>query len=562
MSIYYGQFNDNERHAIAARIWGHRLRAGQHWMEYMLEFLSVLSGFEYELGQGLPERGGEQNYRLEYRIPKRLGLRRFVFYDGREKTPDARDQRAVDEVRRQLRARLPDAGAPGRDTARAQEDLLSQLRSLLRSFSAIEDKRSWYAKSLFPVHEEFLLWEALRKGSTLKHYVGDVSQMPPAELDQGVEFFARNFFARGGELYYLMLSAGTEGDAARRGRIAGRLRALLRERNQTLGELASIVNGAWDTLVDDGDQATAGRLGWIPDPGCPLYAHIAEDLDVFLDNSLDSLECLELLAHLISFHIVCYIYHRAHPASDPEGHRSGSCLEACRPHLLIDLLGDESSAIRERSATLLRRYDSWQADRARELVAEQMHAWAAEQPADTDLAEYLGEIAARYFRVGGTRMKGNYTAALNEVRARYQTQPLDRTALIRDLSAGVFEALRSDFRDNFQAVHGRLGRAIGLIAPRKGPSPRFVLGDTLLKTLVMANLRPGETLTFGALLERLFGRYGIVVGPGEARDAGLVERLRINEEFYTYNREALLARMTRAGLVTQYSDATSLVKRP
>jgi hypothetical protein len=41
----------------------------------------------------------------------------------------------------------------------------------------------------------------------------------------------------------------------------------------------------------------------------------------------------------------------------------------------------------------------------------------------------------------------------------------------------------------------------------------------------------------------------------------LLERLRINEEYYAHNRDALLARMQRAGLVTQYSDATALVSR-
>ncbi len=100
-----------------------------------------------------------------------------------------------------------------------------------------------------------------------------------------------------------------------------------------------------------------------------------------------------------------------------------------------------------------------------------------------------------------------------------------------------------------------------MIAPRKGPRPRSFLSDTLLKTLVIANLRADETLSFGGLLERLYIRYGIVVGPGEARDSGLAERLRINEEYYAHNRDALLARMKRAGLVTQYSDATALVSR-
>jgi hypothetical protein len=556
MSTYYGQYT-TERHALAARIWGHRLRAGQHWIEYMLEFLSVLSGFGYELGQGLPGHEGEDGYRTAYRIPKRLGLRRFVFYDNREKTPDARDQRAADEIRRRLSVRLP-------HDARAADELLGQLRSLLRSFSAIEDNRSWYAKSLFPVHEELLLWEALRKGSTKYQFTGALDDLALAQLDNGVEFFARNFFARGGELYYLLISAGTEGEPGRRTRIAGRLRALLTDRNRTLGDFARIINGAWDEAVAGHDEPMIeGRIGWILDPRCPLYRQFAEDLDVFLDNTLDSLECLELLAHLISFHIVCYIYHRAHPASAAEGHASGSCVDACRPQLLVDLLGDEDGGvIRERSAALLRRHDAWQIERARDLVRERVRALAAEQPDDEQLLEHLHQRAEQDFGRARTRAVAVYEQRFRELSARYSAGEMAREAVIGGFADSVFDALSADFRDNFLAVHSRLGRAVGLIAPRRGPRPHFALGDTLLKTLVIANLRPNETLSFGALLERLYERYGIVVGPGEAREAGLIERLRINEEYYARNRDALLARMKRAGLVAQYSDATALVHRP
>ncbi|HEU5090826.1 MAG TPA: hypothetical protein VFT99_25420, partial [Roseiflexaceae bacterium] len=471
---------------------------------------------------------------------KRLGLRRFVFYDGREKTPDPRDQRATDEILRRLQARLM-------DDARQSDDILGRLRSLLRSFSAIEDNRSWYAKNLFPVHEEFLLWEALRKGSTLRRYVSDVSGRPPSEMDRGIEFFARNFFARGGELYYLLISAGTEGDLERRRRIAAGLRILLTERNQVLGEFARLINGAWDELAaEDGDTAITGTVGWIPDPHCHLYRLFAEDLDMFLDNSLDSLECLELLAHLISFHIVCYIYHRAHPASDAEGHASGSCLDACRPHMLVDLLGDEDGGmIREKSAGLLRKHDAWQKERAREYVLEQARRWAAGQPDDTQLIDTLASEAEQYFGRARTRARDVYGQRVRELRTRYGSQAVPREALIQGISEAMFTSLSTDFHTNFLAVHGRLGRAIGLIAPRKGPRQRFVLGDTLLKTLVLANVRAGETLAFGALLERFYQRYGIVVGPGEARDAGLTERLRIDEEHFTRNREALLSRMKR-----------------
>ncbi|MGQ9928326.1 MAG: hypothetical protein ACUVS4_15840 [Chloroflexaceae bacterium] len=554
MTTYYGH-HTNEQYPIAARIWGHRLRTGQHWIEYMLEFLSVLAGFKYRLGQGLPDRDGEENYLSEYVIPQRLGLRRFVFYDEREKTRDSRDSRATVELRAQLRQLLAD---------QSDVELLEQARSLLRSFSAVEEQRSWFAKSLFPVHEEFLLWEALRKGSTRKEYRLSVDDLPLAQLDQGLEFRARNFFARGGEIYYLIISAGTEHDPERRQRISHRLQKLLTENNQALGHLARAIDAAWGHLVATNNGHIRGTLGWIPDPDCPLYRHFAADLDTFLDNDLDSLECLELLAHLIGFHIISYIYHRAHPASHPEGHRSGSCLEACRPDLLIDLLGDQDGGIvRECSASLLREQDDRQLRRARDLVMERVATWAAAAPAQSDrLLAYLEDEAQQYFGVLRTRTKHKFDNAVREIQMRYTVGEVSRETLVKAYGDTIFEAMSSDFRQNFLAVHRKIGRAIGLIAPRKGGQVRFVLGDTLLKTLVLATLPRGDApVRLGDFLKLLYERYGIVIGPGEAHAADLVERLRINEEYYSWNREALRARMQRAGLLTEYSDATALVHR-
>jgi hypothetical protein len=524
----------------------------------MLEFLSVLAGFDYRLGQGLPDHDGQEDYLLEYIIPQRLGLRRFVFYDEREKTRDSRDTRATAELRTRLRQLLANPNG------RIDGEILEQARSLLRSFSAVEEDRSWYAKSLFPVHEEFLLWEALRKGSTLKEYRFSADDLPLVQLDQGLEFRARNFFARGGELYYLLISAGTENDPERRSRISKRIQKLLTENNQALGHLARAIDAAWGDLIATTNGHIHGTLGWIPDPGCAFYEQLATDLDTFLDNDLDSLECLELLAHLIGFHIVSYIYHRAHPASDPEGHHSGSCLEACRPELLIDLLGNQDGGIvRDRSASLLREQDDRQLRRARELVMEHVRMWAVGAPDESDLLlAHLEDEAKQDFGIARTRTKHKFDNAVREFQVRYAAGEVDRDTLIQAFGEKTFEALSSDFRRNFLAVHRKIGRAIGLVAPRKGTQVRFVLGDTLLKTLVMATLPKGAApIRLGDFLSLLYERYGIVIGPGEAHAAGLVERLRINEEYYSRNREALRARMQRAGLLTQYSDATALVSR-
>jgi hypothetical protein len=554
MTSHYGYYKD-EKHPLAAQIWGHRLRTGQHWIEYMLEFLSVLSGFDYRLGQGLPNREGEEGYQTHYRIPRRLGLRRFIFYDEREKTRDSRDTRAVTELRRRLSHLMP--GINGQ----ADEVSMEQVRSLLRSFSAIEDDRSWFAKSLFPVHEEFLLWEGQRKGCTLREYRHSAEGIDFAQLDEGIEFTTRNFFARGGELYYLIISAGTEDRPALRANIGRRLQELLTQQNQNLGRIARSIDISWNERSDERGAHITGTLGWILDPDCALYQNIADDLALFLDNDLDSLECLELLAHLIGFHIICYIYHRAQPASDPEGHISGSCIVACRPTILVDLLAEhDGGVVRDQSAGLLREQDDLQLRQVRQFIEDKISEWEHACPLYSDLADFVTQEAANYFQIGQTRNKGKYSSVLREIHAKYQVS-LDRTWLLQSIGDAIFDVLHAEFRKNFLGVHRKIGRAIGLIAPRKGSQIRFVLGDTLLKTLVMALLVREEHMPYGIFLDQLYTRYGIVVGPGEAHAADLMERLRINEEYYTRNRAALLVRMQRAGLLTQYSDATALVRR-
>ncbi|RMD82122.1 MAG: hypothetical protein D6823_01555, partial [Chloroflexi bacterium] len=134
--------------------------------------------------------------------------------------------------------------------------------------------------------------------------------------------------------------------------------------------------------------------------------------------------------------------------------------------------------------------------------------------------------------------------------------------IIEHYSQMMYEVTERNFRQHFIPIHRRLGRAIGLIAPQRGPQPRFVLGDTLLKTLTMTVIKPFEqAISFGEFLTRLYQRYGIIIGPGEARASRLLERAGVNEGVFARNRERLLERMKFAGLATIYSDATAMVHR-
>ncbi|MGC8960070.1 MAG: hypothetical protein ACP5OO_09845 [Chloroflexia bacterium] len=552
MERYGYQEEQREGYPVAAWIWGHRLRLGQHWMEYLLEFLNVLAGFEYALGQGINTDGTLA--KLEYARFTRLGLRRFVFYDDWEKTRHPFDDAARQRLEAALR-QLCDG------SIRPDEDPLTLARSLLRALSAVEESRSWFAKSLFPAHHNLLFWEGLRERTTKFEERRSAEGLPSHQLDTGISFDARNFFARGGEVYYLILSAGTRNAPARRQAIADRLRALLNERNKALGELAAIIDQAWQQQVGNRASATpTGRLGWIPDPDCALYALIAEDVATFLQADLDPLETLDLLAHLMGFHLTLYIYHRAHPQA-LSAHGDGGCLERCRLCLPIDALeGADGGVVRAISTAAFREQEARIIRQAQAYIRAQVAAWVDALEPGADPSVTLDSEARAHFdlpRLSRGR-RDAFSERVNALIRRLGAHP-DHAALVEGYADALIEVLQQDFDKNFRGVHRKLAKAVGLAAPRKGPGARFVLGDNLLKALALANIPPGEGMTYDEFLARLYERYGLVVGVREAREAGLLERQRVNGEYLERNRAALLEKMKHAGLATEYSDATAVV---
>jgi hypothetical protein len=556
---YYGNRGEGEGYPLAVWLWGHRLRHGQHWMEYLLEFLNVIVGFGYRLGQGLEGTDQETYARL-----RRMGLRRFVFYDEWEKNRDPRD----DQARRLLQEALEPKGVRMNG-----DDPIVLARQLLRSYSAVEEQRSWYAKSLFPVHENLLFWEALRKRTGVRirgrpDQPERTESLSANELDVGVTFGDRNFFARGGEVYYLMLSGGTQTDPERRNRITDKLRRLLTERNQEIGTLAALIDGTWTALRKNGqetdevesDDEQSARLGWIPARACRLYTIIADDVGNLLSAELDPLESLDLLAHLICFHVIEYIYHRAHVGLDFSTCATGDCLETRRLCLLVDALeGRGDGVIRRISAALYKEQEQRQIRAARDYVQVQVQAWATHIKGD-QLPSRLQEKAEAHFDVSRLH-KGtleHYEQEVKRVSTQFRKGRLDRQAYLRVYADLLTDLLLDAFRKHFIGVHRKLAQGIGLVAPRHGRHQRFVLGDTLLKALVLANV-DGE-MPYDDFLQRLYARYGLVIGRAEAQRAGLNARHSINTGYYDANREALLVKLKNAGLLHEYSDATAMVK--
>ncbi len=543
----------NSGYPLAAWIWGHRLRIGQDWMEYLLEFLNVLAGFDYQFGRGINEGRDASEENLEYKRFARLGLRRFVFYHEREKTRHPDDDRAYDLLLEELRKHVDplDSDVMG--------EPVNLIRSLLQAFSAVDAQRSWYAKSLFPAHHNLLIWEALRKGATKYKGRATSSSKPISWLDKDIRFDQRNFFARGGEVYYLFISAGTEGYPEKREFIASKLKNLLYS-NATLGHVASLIDNVWDQLCIEGNDPQSipgrtGKLGWIPYEDDSFYVSIADDLYKLLHANLDSLELLDLLAHLIGFHITLYIYRNANQIS-------GSGNSENNLSLLVDAMdGTDNGTIRNISASLFSEQEAHIVKCGKEYVRQTVEAWSEASSNTEDFLHFFESESKAYFGLNelGKSTRKSFDETVDKLEKRFSQGELTKRDFINLYIECLTDLLLNDFRKNFLGVHKKLGKAICFVSPRKGPSGRFVLGDTLLKAITIANLMPGEDIIYHEFLEKIYQRYGIIVGADEAKVSGLLDRKPINERYFRNNQNALLEKMKFAGLAIEYSDATAIV---
>ena len=544
----YQDIKGDEEFPLASWVWGHRLRDGQDWIEYLLEFLNVLAGFEYQLGQGINTPPGTRSGRASYTIFKRMGLRRFAFYDDKEKTKHPLDDQARERLIHELRTRLE----PQTD------EVIDHLYSLLRSFSALERTRSWYAKSLFPAHHNLLMWESLRKGATRRRADAEAQADSPAAYDKDISFTQRNFFARGGEVYYLILSAGTERHPERRDFIERRLRTLLTVSYETLGKLASVIEESWQAVTGESPTKGDGKLGWILDPACNLYERFAEDVEMLLRKELDALELLYLLSSLICFHITVYVYVRAHPRATSAVLNNGVGLDLCRPTLPVDnLQGADGGVLRKVSATQFKLQEYRIEQKAKQYIHERVKGWA-EEPTSTPLHRHLDSRVTQHFNLGA-KMKSALEKSVTPLQQRYQEGDLSSEDFLNGYAEGLYEALAQDFRSHFLPIHRALAKAIGFVSPKTGTNARFTLSDDLLKALTLANVDTGRPLTFDQFLERLYDRYGLVVGPEAAHASGLYDRQPINVEYYLQNQAAFLDKLKASGFAVEYSDATAMV---
>ncbi|WP_163971801.1 hypothetical protein [Oceanobacillus halotolerans] len=501
---------------LSAKIWGHRFTDGQRGPEYVLEFLNVLVGADYNLGSE------------KYLRNKSLGLRRFIFEGVKEGSKRSIVKLETDE-RQKLIETIQDE-----NSLDAIQEFLRNLEVPLYDGRGKAADRSWYARTLYPLHEALLYFEVRKKGDDTA--------------------YERNFFARGGELYFLMLYYGTEKNLETREKIERRFRKLL-TKNVPIEKIVTSINEALDynsTITSERPaylyqtEEAKGETPYLPVLDHPFYKQFAEELATLIDNDIDIYELFPLLTSLITFQLMRYMYDRAKVSNEQKIDFFFDCIDGQEQQILKLA----SSSFQKNDLLIKDKFEkSFKSNFEEKLsdindIEEELTKWK-EKPHD-----FLSLM-------GLTRLQS---------RKKTVERALQQCNSQEDIRGKLYNTVKDVVSDQLKrhqlSIIKILVRDGGLGGYRTGTKYRYFMSDNFLQTLVYINVGPGETKEFSDFLESLYQKYNIIIGEKAARDNGLYEKSSINISYYQKNEQALREKLKKNGLLIEYSDATAMIRNP
>lgn len=490
--------------AVDEHIWGHRLYDEQLPHLAVLEFLGVLGS---NLDAPLVADVGDK---VRYRPQRQIRLRGLLFNNPFVETihersiPDDEKWREWSELFAQDATKLGDEDMGYLRQAFASFDDFAKAIELLRSsaFEARSNKR-WSSKFVFPFGPD-ALYEDLR-------------------IDSGGASNDRRFFARTGELLYLMLCR-----AARGPQLGTLLAQRLFDKSAPMNRLVRALQGEPQLASDARD------VGYLPHAAHPRFDQLCDDWLAILAKDMPIYDALEHLIASAGLNLLLYFLEQAKSqAGDDEP-----------VELVCEIVSKERTKVRALSS------DSYHLNQGMSLKAvraaiEQIRSapeWAAAARSDYPDAE-RAKMMRDWFQ---------WPATESDDEADYSRMSGDK--LIETL---VDKAL-SRHEQHVGKIHASWSRSIGLSSRRLARRTRYAPNDRLIKTLVIAVV--DDRMQFDEFLAEAKRRYGIVIG--DAEGARLVSEKLVDQEALSENRSNLEARLVGLGLLRRLSDSCSFVENP
>lgn len=492
---------------VDENIWGHRLYDEQLPHLTVLEFLGVLGS---NLDRPLRLRS-EDGGTVKFKPQRQIRLRGLLF--NNPYVESIADGAASDEEKwRQWLERFAQ-GATGNGDA--------EMAYLRRSFASFDD----FAKAI-----ELLRSSSFESRSNKRWSSKFVFPFGPDALYEDLEIDSkgkmsndRRFFARTGELLYLMLARSKRG-----GELGEILAKRLFNREAPMNRLARALQG-------DSQHADDPRpAGYLPEAANPRFDQICEDWLSILAKDMPIYDALEHLIVISGLNMLLYFLERAKRVAgndDPV-------------EIVCEIVSKERTKVRALSG------DSYQFNQG--LPAKAVRAHVESIRLD---AEWAAASTAEFPEAERVKL----------MRERFQWPPADGGD-DDDYTGKSPDALVSDLVENALArheqhvgkIHAAWSRAIGLSSRRLSRRTRYAPNDRLLKSIVVSIV--DDRMQFDEFLAEAKRRYGLILG--DAEGSRLLDAKLVDQEELSENRDNLETRLVGLGLVRRLSDSCSFVENP
>lgn len=495
-------------------IWGHRLYNEQTpWMTF-LEFVGILQS---ELESGRPFAEVERNG-LKYSPRSRLFLRNILFNNPRleailEEYPDD-DETQWAEWLRVMKESRGGIESPDYSYLRGRFSSFRQFAALVQFLqsNAIEgnSNKRWSSKFVFPYGPHCLYEDLNVKSST--NFSND-----------------RRFFARTGELLYLMLCRSGAGSD-----LLFQLQTL-----NLIGDARADArrNVKWDLLVaalqpeeDLQKKRESGKPPYLPHEDLEEYRALADDWLRIFGCQMPGYDSLPHVVSLTGLHLTLYLLNMAHREIG----------DGRRATFVVEIVAPKKTAVRELSANtyLENNLLTLQAVKARINSVRSLPEWQEALDSEDSVEDAL--------------------AVLNRL---FDWPAKDEPENVNSPDK-LLESLETDaetrHKQHLGRCHADWTREIGFSSSRGSRRTRYAPTDALLKSLVISTVEYREE--FQEFLKRLYEKYGMIIGHVQARE--LIESGAADEKDFSDNAARLEERLTSMGLLKRLSDACAYVINP
>jgi len=498
-----GTLLDGADMRVQEQIHGHRFVQEQEPFMIVLETLAVCAA--KPLGSVRAREGSHEAF--HYTLPHRRKLR-FLLFQDRHLEQVARDDSIPDHEKWAVwKARVNDQFDPDHrdhDAFAYLDDIFDRdLEALLQAVQLLRSReidvmhnRRWTSRFLAVTGPDMICTD-MRE--TRGNWTAD-----------------RRFFGRGGELVYLMLN---------RSALAVEVADLIQRR---LLNAEDPMNQIARALTDpDGSGESNTHIGYLPFLQLPAYDRMAEDWHSILScDRLPEGHLFEPLFRVTGLNLLVYLAERAKTE-----------MKALTPvPIVADLTDGGNTHLRVHAKTHLSLH--------RDTANRTVRAFIERNLADNE----------RWKMAAGREDPGLAKQAIASLFA-YKNDDERATAPAKQVEALIDHATRRDKNNAFKYILP-LAKGSGIATSRQRVGPWFALDDSLLFALVIANA--DRTIELRDFVARLYGRYGLVIGPEQARAAFG----RIHAEHYEENLSALETRLTRLALTQRLSDDCAFVTNP